>query len=573
MPRTTGSPPPSLAQSDLASIERLIASGKPLVALQEISTARRTGIGIPSARLEDLSARAGTKIKEQFADSIKSGDFGSAYTLFTSAEEIGPDFFPGWSEGKILLSLAEEYRKKNMLIPSLLYFDKALGKGADVEKLVGSYGELALSEGDRPVIADISSYLEKAKMKVSDAYTALLNAKVTTAEMLKGVVTIWVNQGIKIDNGVGYPARVIGSGFFIDKEGYLITNYHVIQSQVDPKYEGYSRLFIRLSDSEHTRIPAKVVGYDRVFDIALLKTEVKPNYIFSFNDTDNFLPGQRVYAIGSPGGLENTITYGIISATGRRFLQMGDAMQVDVPVNPGNSGGPLVNEQAQLVGVVFAGIEQFQGVNFAIPAHWVATLIPALYRGGEIHHSWMGMAMQETDTGLEVIYVLPGSPAARAGLREGDMLGTVDDVKYKSVLDVQQRLLSLPIDSLVHLSWTRGPTAMSGLLSLGERPFAPIEAAVQKDSRESLFGVLFGMDVEETGRFLWQANYRITKVYPGSTADETGLSVGDPITVTGWKVNLEKDYAILQFSVKKKTEGFLESVVQVAAGLLINNFI
>jgi len=543
------------------------------MAIQEISTARRTGIGIPTDRLENLSTRAGIKMKEQFAESVKSGNFGSAYTLFTSAQEIGQDFFPGWSEGKILLNLAEEYRKKNMLIPALLYFDKAMEKGADVEKLVGSYGELALSEGDRPIVADISNYLKKAKMKVPDAYTALLDAKVTTAEMLKGVVTIWVNQGIKVDNGVGYPARVIGSGFFIDKEGYLITNYHVIQSQVDPKYEGYSRLFIRLSDAEHTRIPAKVVGYDRVFDIALLKTEVKPGYIFSFSNNENFLPGQRVYAMGSPGGLENTITYGIISATGRRFLQMGDTTQVDVPVNPGNSGGPLVDEQAQLVGVVFAGIEQFQGVNFAIPAHWVSMLIPALYSGGEINHSWLGMAMQETVTGLEVVYVLPGSPAARAGLKEGDMLASVDGVKYKSVLDIQQRLLSLPIDSLVQLTWTRGSVTMSGLLSLGERPFAPIKTAIERDTRESLFGVLFGMDVVETGRFLWQTKYRITKVYSGSTADETGLSVGDPITVTGWHVNLTKDIAILQFSVKKKTEGFLESVVQVASSLLINDFI
>ena len=121
-------------------------------------------------------------------------------------------------------------------------------------------------------------------------------------QMLSGTVTIWVNRGIRIRGGVGVPDRVIGSGFFIDPRGYLITNYHVVESEVDPAYEGYSRLFVKLPGRNDQRVPARVVGYDRIFDLALLKVEIDPQYVFSFSDVRRLRPGQTVFALGSPGG-------------------------------------------------------------------------------------------------------------------------------------------------------------------------------------------------------------------------------------------------------------------------------
>ncbi|MCG8477506.1 MAG: S1C family serine protease, partial [Spirochaetales bacterium] len=138
------------------------------------------------------------------------------------------------------------------------------------------------------------------------------------ADMLAGTVTIWVNRGIRIQNGVGVPDRVIGSGFFVDPRGYLITNYHVISSEVDPEYEGFSRLFIKLPGRPDERVPARVIGYDRIFDLALLKVEIDPAYVFSLSDTRELEPGEAVLALGSPGGLDSTITSGIVSASGRR---------------------------------------------------------------------------------------------------------------------------------------------------------------------------------------------------------------------------------------------------------------
>ncbi len=571
-----GSPtsPTPLSEIRVENITNLISSGKPLQAIQDILTLQRTGATqIPGPQLQNLLEQAKSKVSELFNQAVAADNFEQAYSLYRSAGQYGNQQFPEWSKAKLLLKLAENYKQRGMDIPALLTFRRALDANADITPVVDEFGKLALQETDRPILQDISDWMKKNGKQIPESYTKLLTQTVKPNDVVSGVVTIWVNRGIKVQNGVGVPERVIGSGFFIDKQGYLITNYHVIESEVNPKYEGYSRLYVMLYNDPNTRIPAKVVGYDKVFDIALLKVEITPPYVLSFSNIDEFQPGDQIYAIGSPGGLENTITSGIISATGRRFLQMGDALQVDVPLNPGNSGGPLLNSQSRLVGVVFAGIPQFQGINFAIPAHWVEKILAQLYEGGKVTHSWLGAAVEKTTQGLEISYVLPDSPADRAGIRVGDLLKSVDGQSFKKIRDVQDALLSDRPDALVSLAWDRRGQEFSGLVSLGTRPFIPMETALERDTRQNLLGPLFGMEVELTGSFLWQSSYRITRVYQGSIADESGLSVGDPITIKGWQVDKEKSIAVLQFTVQKKKEGFLESEVQIAANLKIDNFI
>ena len=114
----------------------------------------------------------------------------------------------------------------------------------------------------------------------------------TIQNCIDATVTIWVDKGISIHNGIGYADRVLGSGFFIDKRGYLITNHHVINDMVDPKYEGYSRLYIKLASDQDTRIPAKVIGYDSVLDLALLKAEIDPPYILSLGSSQDLQIGE-----------------------------------------------------------------------------------------------------------------------------------------------------------------------------------------------------------------------------------------------------------------------------------------
>jgi S1-C subfamily serine protease len=422
-------------------------------------------------------------------------------------------------------------------------------------------------------IRRIAGVLEERGLEISGEKKAASLKTTPPADMLAGSVTIWVNRGIRLERGMGLPDRVIGSGFFIDPRGYLLTNYHVISSEVDPKYEGYSRLFIRPSEHPEDRIPAKVVGYSRIFDLALLKAEVKPDFVFGVTDIEELRVGTRVFAIGSPGGLDKTITAGIVSATSRRFFQMGDAMQMDVPVNPGNSGGPLVDEAGRLVGVVFAGIEQFEGINFAIPGYWLLKFLPSLYKEGEVVHSWIGLSIFETKRDLEVIYTVPGSPGREAGIISGDKILKIGEVSVLSVRAAQDILLSLEPETLVPVTIQRGDRQMTIQIALGVRPFSPLEDPLSFEVRENLFPPLFGFTARKISSGFFSTDYTVEKVYPGSVADETSISENDPFTLHNWIVDTKNRIVLMEIAIKQRKAGFLEGRIQLGTYFEQNNFI
>lgn len=390
--------------------------------------------------------------------------------------------------------------------------------------------------------------------------------------LVDATVTVWVNRGIRLESGVGIPDRSIGSGFFIDPDGYIITNYHVIASEVDPEYEGYSRLYVRMSARPEERVPARVVGWDRVFDIALLKVEVDAPNVISFTNIRTLQPGTAVFAIGSPIGLESSISSGIISAVGRRFLQMGDTLQVDVPVNPGNSGGPLLDSDGELVGVVFAGLSQFQGLNFAIPSFWVQHFLSELWHGGEVIEPWLGVAVHESSEGLRVLYVARDSPAYDAGLRVNDVLTSIDGVSTVEIGEAQNVILDYRPEMLVRVAWTRETVSEQAVIALGERPYLPVEEALQRDVEERLFPALYGMRLRSTGGVL-ERNYVVEEVLPGSIADESGISQDDPVVVRGFELDEAVGVALLQIVVKKRTEGFWRSGMQLPAYVDTDNFL
>ena len=377
---------------------------------------------------------------------------------------------------------------------------------------------------------------------------------------------------MKIENGVGYPDRVIGSGFFIQKNGYLITNYHVIESEVNPEYEGFSRLYIRLPENRNEKIPAKVVGWDKILDIALLKVEHEPEYVFSFSETQ-VLPGNPIFAIGSPGGLENTITSGIVSAVKRRLLQIGDTIQIDVPINQGNSGGPLFIEDGSLAGVVFAGIEFFEGINFAIPSKWIINILPKLYEGGKVKHPWIGTALHEDSKGLEITYIVPGTNAYIAGIKRGDRLVKINEKNVSKIWEAQSLLEQLFLGEIIELTLKRNDKEFKRYVLIEERPDSPLELASKKDSKTNLILPLFGMDIEEVSSSLFRKNYTIQKVYTGSIADETGLSQNDPFILQNFKIDEKNKIALLQIIVKKRKAGFLENAIQIGAFLEVDYFL
>lgn len=559
----------------LDSIQSKIDENQLTEAFQDISFLKRNpGEGIPAAELEDLSGVVLDRLVAAFEEQVDNQEYSEAFRYYLSLVGIGKeDLVPEWSVPLLLYRMAESSHDAGNKPLAFYYAQRALASGSTTEALLNLLLKLAGEFQNATVYQIAREQLEQQGIEPPEDAAAASVGNPPVEMMVQGTVTIWVNRGIKIEKGMGFPDRVIGSGFFIDSRGYLLTNYHVVASEVDPEYEGYSRLYIRLSDKVEEKIPARVVGYDRIFDLALIKAEVEPRFTFSYDGSSDLKVGGRIIAIGSPAGLENTVTSGIVSATGRRFLQMGDAIQVDVPINYGNSGGPLLDDSGKLVGIVFAGIEQFEGVNFAIPFDWVEKALPRLYEGDEAGHPWLGMAMQESDKGLEVIYTVPGSPADRAGLKEGDILVSLNGTSYTAIGDIQSALLDLGYPVLVTLEWRRGGQSFSGALSLAERPYSPIEESLATDLRDNVLLPLFGMKIEKTGQFLWRTDYTVRRVLPGSIADETGLSKDDPLSIQGWELDEENRFAMLRIYVKKRKSGFLESAVQLAAYLETDIFI
>lgn len=561
-----------MAERTQNRIEREIADGSMARAIQQIGVARNAGT-IDDEILDRLYDSALAGIADTARRAVENGDYRTALIDLENLAILNGDKKDvGISRDDLLVRLAMKYRDEGNIVAALHYYLELDEPARRDPEELASFIRYAAKNKNRLATRRLLETADEFGVDVDQEHRKTSEAMPDLAEMVAGTVTIWVNRGIRIQRGVGYPDRVIGSGFFIDPRGYIITNYHIIESEVDPTYRGYSRLYIRLPDSPDERVPARVVGYDRVFDVALLKVEVDPEYVFSFSSIRTLRPGTPIYAIGSPGGLYSTITSGIVSATGRRFFQMGDALQMDVPINPGNSGGPVVTSDGDLVGVIFAGIQQFQGVNFAIPSWWIRTFVPRLYDGGAIKHGWVGAALHEFADTLTVTYVAPGSPAAEVGLESGDVISRVGGLSAKKIADVQALLLKHEPGHLIELEWRRDDTMRSNLVLLSERPYSPIEDVVPNESRENLIPALFGMEISSTGTRFLRRTYVVDHVYPGSIADETGLSVQDPFSIQNWEIDLDRRTAVMQIVVRQRKAGFLESGVQLGTFIEIDTF-
>ncbi|MCQ2604758.1 MAG: trypsin-like peptidase domain-containing protein [Spirochaetia bacterium] len=556
----------------------LLEQGFPFLTIQEIyylesngdqsyDKARAAGV------FDEYLKLAVEKGLEQFNSAIANGDFDRALSIYFSFMAMDrSDLLADYTPGKLYLMGADYDAEKGNYVTALYRFYKYLLMEKPTSDYLVKYGDIAVRQNNRYMLSVINSMLPDGKKK--NEYREVLSTVDTPAKMMDGTVTVWVNRGTKLQSGYGVPDRTLGSGFFIDKRGYIITNYHVIESEVNPEYEGFSKLFIRLDDTVGTKVPAKVVGYDPIFDVALLKTEIEPDYIFSFSLNNDYSPGDRIYAIGSPGGLENTITAGIVSAGKRRFLQLGDVLQMDVPVNPGNSGGPLINNNNEVLGIVFAGMLRFQGVNFAIPSHWVMDLMSGLYKEeGQISHCWMGLSMYEKKDRLEVIYAMPGEPANMAGMKSGDILKKINGIECHTISQVHKIFNSVLPDTLLSVEWERDGKVYKNLIATKKRPQKAFDIAMKKDSKKNVMLPLFGMEVESTGNYIFSEGYVITKVYPGLPAAEADLSINDPFALKGWKYDPKNRFVAMQIYVKKKKAGFMESVLQLVAYLDDNNLI
>lgn len=555
------------------NIRRRIEEGESALAIQRLSGLREDILD--EALFESLWSDAIDGLEQEFSSHIAAGEWAEALARYRSLSTVGVrgQEHEEWDLNALYVSWADAFRERGDEVAALNLFLKAPRFSDSPEEVLIEYGRLASEQNHRFAVKEIREALLSAGYDVPPSLDDYLGSVTDISDMLVGTATVEVDRGIRIQGGIGRRDQVMGSGFFIDKRGYLITNYHVIESEVDPRHDGYSRLYIRLSENPGQRIPAKVVGYDRILDVALIKVEVEPSYVFSLTDIRELRPGATVYAMGSPGGLSSSISSGIISATGRRYLQLGEAMQIDAALNPGNSGGPIVNESGELVGVAFAGLPQFENVNFAVPSLWIQYVVPRLYEGDQVEHSWFGMSVHERRGTLEVTYVMPGSPAHEAGIEVGDRIGSIDGESVATLASAQELIVSRQKGSLLRVSYERNGQRRQSLLTLVRRPDRPVLSALERDSQTAVIPPLFGMTVSELSSGLFRRNYVVDRVFSGGVADETGLSSQDPFTLQDMVIDEDRGIAILRISIRQRRAGFITQGIQLAALLDTDNFI
>ncbi len=565
-------------------------------ALSIIAQSENPDPGFDAATISAMASAAAGRLAQRLDDELSAENWSAAERSLASLKAVAAlkEFLPdrggvfreaagiaaGKARGSSLLRIYKgkiaEYARRNLYAPAaatlhrildLSSVENSIDREAIGLPFLEDWLQRACAAGDAFTAARISALWPEG----ASAYTMPAQAGKTIAENAGAVVTVHVDKGLRIENGVGYPDRVLGSAFQVDPHGYYLTNYHVIASEVDPEYNGYSRLSVRPASNPEARIPAKVVGWDEELDLAILKSQEKSTgSLFPFG-TGQVFKGQRVYVIGSPVGLESSVTAGIVSATGRRILPRGEAIQIDAPVNPGNSGGPLFDERGELIAVVFAGLSGFQGLNFALPISWVSKVFAELFEAGRREASWLGLGLAKSlDAACDIIYAFPG----KSGIEAGDRLVSIDGERVTDVEAAQLYMATKPIGSLCAIATEREGKTRVQLRKTTSQPLLPFKKAAFRDLPERLLAGATGMILEPLNapRSLG-GTYKIMRTWPGLAADESGFGQYDVLKFLKYTVDTRKNTFSFDVSVKSLSSGYLERRLRLNLTLETDNFI
>lgn len=329
---------------------------------------------------------------------------------------------------------------------------------------------------------DFSPIVEKVGKSVVNVTTVSGDAQKMVPDQLRGELegtplmdVLKQLYGDKLDEKLSGKGPNIGSGAIISSDGYIVTNYHVV--------EGATQILVRLQDRREFN--AKLIGSDPGTDLALLKVDAEGLPFLTFGDSNQVKVGEWVLAIGSPFGFENSVTVGVVSATGRslgseRYVPF---IQTDAAINPGNSGGPLLNTAGDMVGINSQIISQsgdYSGISFAIPVSIVKTVISQLKSSGSVSRGWLGLSFQDLDVALAdsfglkslkgalIAKVIPGSPAFKAGMREGDVITEFNGSEIMRSTDLPPIVGLLPVDSKVLVKLVRAQHEISTTITLSK---------------------------------------------------------------------------------------------------------
>ena len=338
----------------------------------------------------------------------------------------------------------------------------------------------------------------------------------------------------------------LGSGVIVNADGYILTNNHVV--------DGASDVQVTLSDKR--QLKAKIVGTDPRTDIAVLKIPTSGLSTVTLGDSAKAKVGDIVLAIGDPFGIGETVTMGIVSATGRRDLRLEgpegyeDFIQTDASINPGNSGGALVNTRGELIGINTAIISNGgggnQGIGFAVPVNMARTVMEQILKSGKVTRGFLGVGIQEVTPDLAKAFnlpsaegalvgdVTPDSPGAKAGLQKGDVITSLNGQKVSDYHDLRLRISQTAPGTPIKMDVYRNGQKQQMTATLAE---FPEKAQAAENSPQGESPALEGVQVENLNSdVIQQLNLPsgthgvvITRVDPDSNAAETGLQRGDVI--------------------------------------------
>ena len=278
--------------------------------------------------------------------------------------------------------------------------------------------------------------------------------------------------------------RGTGSGFILSEDGKIVTNAHVIA--------GSQEVSVTLKDGR--TFTGKVLGTDPITDVAVIDIEADKLPTVKAGNSDNLNVGEWAIAIGNPLGLNNTVTTGIVSATGRSSSQIGvgdkrvDFIQTDAAINPGNSGGPLLNARGEVIGVNTAIFRNAQGIGFSIPINKAQEIASELIAKGSVDHPYLGIQMVEitpeikqkiqasgelninADSGVLIVQVVPNSPAAASGLKSGDIIQSINQQSLNTPSQVQQAVEQVEVGSVIPVEVERNGKALNLNVKVGVLP-------------------------------------------------------------------------------------------------------
>jgi serine protease Do len=351
-------------------------------------------------------------------------------------------------------------------------------------------------------------------------------------------------KGFPGPKGQGQPKQFMqgqGSGFFISPDGYIVTNNHVV--------DGAAKVEV-VTDSGAT-YEAKVVGTDSKTDLALIKVDGPGDFPFVKLAATKPKVGEWVVAMGNPFGLGGSVTAGIVSAEGRDIGSgpYDDFIQIDAPVNRGNSGGPTFNLKGEVIAVntaIYSPSGGSIGIAFGVPASTVASVIPQLQKTGHVVRGWLGVQIQPVTqaiadslglkkaAGALVASPQPGSPAAEAGLKSGDVIARVDSVEIKDARDLARRIAAMEPHKDVTLSIVRDGKEQTVKVTLGRLAEQNVRKASPDDRGEHKLGSL-GLTLAPAAEVAGAGakGLAVVGVDPGGKAAELGLQPGDVIQKAG----------------------------------------